>query len=336
MNTLSRLAPLVLVSLLVSSASAAEFHLRKEIPIGGDGAWDYLSVDAASRKLYLAQSTRVVVVDLENEMVAGEISGTVGVHGFALAPELGRGWASDGKASSVSVVELSTLKTLARVATGENPDAIAYDPGKKEVFAFNGKGRSATVIDAESSKVVATIGLPGKPEFAAVDSASHRVYVNIEDLNQVLALDTENRKIVGVWKLGGCDSPTGLAIDLEHHHLFAGCGNGQLVLLDAASGKVLSSVPIDKGVDATAFDPGTGLVFASCGAGSVTIARESDPGQLTLVQKLETEKGAKTMALDTKSHRIYLPIAKYGKPEKGAKRPPIVPGSIKLRIYEQG
>ncbi len=322
------------------SGGDASYRLVKEIAIGGEGGWDYLSIDASARRLYVSHGSRIVVVDLDQQTIVGEIPDTPGVHGFALAPDLQRGFSSNGKESKASVVDLKTLKTLVKVPTGENPDAILYEPGRREVYAFNGRGQSATVIGADSNNVVATIPLPGKPEFAAADPEAGRVYCNIEDKNEVVAIDTATHQVVNTWPTAPGDEPAGLAIDLAHHRLFVGCHNKLMVMLDSTNGQVLATTPIGEGVDANAFDPGTGLIFSSCGEGTVTVVREQAPAKLSVVQTLATERSARTMALDPKTHRIYLPSARFeAQPEAVAgaprQRPKMIPGSMKILVYGQ-
>jgi len=314
------------------------YRLLKEIPVGGDGGWDYLSVNVAARRLYVPHGSAVVVIDLDKETVSGEITDTPGVHGFASSPELGRGFASNGRENKVSIVDLHTLQTLAKVDTGANPDAILYEPAQREVYAFNGRGQSATVFEAESGKIVATIRLPGKPEFAVTDPAAGRVYCNIEDKNVVLVIDTRTHQVVDTWPIAPGVEATGMAIDLAHHRLFLGCHNKVMVMMDSADGKVIATVPIGGGVDANAFDAGTRLVFSSNGDGTVTIAQEEPPDKLTVVQRLVTEPGARTMALDPQTHKIYLAAAKFESgpaPAAGGPRQrlPMVSGSFRILVY---
>ena len=314
------------------------YRLVHEIPAGGEGGWDYLSIDASARRLYVPHGGLIVVVDLDQAAVAGEIADTPGVHGFALAPELHRGFSSNGREAKVSVVDLKALQTLVKVPTGENPDAILYEPGRREVYSFNGRGNSATVFETASNTVTATIALPGKPEFGAADPEAGRVYVNIEDANEVVALNTRTHQIVGTWPTAPGEEPAGMALDVARHRLFIGCHNRLLVMMDSTNGKVLATAPIGQGVDANVFDPGTRLVFSSCGDGSVTVAREDRPETLTVVQTLATERGARTMTLDPQTHRIYLPSARFEpqpEPAPGAPRtrPKIIPGSFKILVY---
>lgn len=301
------------------------YRLLKEIAVGGEGGWDYLSVDEAARRLYVTHATKVMAIDLNKDEVAGEVADTPGVHGFAIAPQLGRGFSSNGRESKASIVDLKSLKTLSKVDTGENPDAILFEPGQKEVYTFNGRGHSATVFEATSGKVVATIPLSGKPEFAVADSKAKRVYCNIEDKNEVVVIDTQTHQVVNNWPIAPGQEATGMAIDLAHHRLFIGCHNKFMVMMDSANGKVIASVPIGQGVDACAFDPATQLAFSSCGDGTVTIAHEDSPDKLTVVQTLTTERGARTMTLDPKTHRIYLASVNRA-----------VAGSFKVLVYEMG
>jgi DNA-binding beta-propeller fold protein YncE len=328
--------------LLTANAVAAEvgvsYHFLKAIPIGGEGGWDYLSVDPAAPRLYVTHASKVVVIDLDKEEVVGEITDTPGVHGFAIAPDLQRGFASNGQESKASIVELKTLKTLSKVPTGANPDAILYEPGQREVYTFNGRGNSATVFEAGTGKVVATIPLSGKPEFATTDTKAGRVYCNIEDKSEVAVIDTKTHQVVNTWPIAPGEEASGMAIDVANHRLFLGCGNKLMVMMDNTNGKVIATVPIGQGVDANAFDPGTKLAFSSNGEGNVTIAKEEAPGELKVIQTLATERGARTMTLDPKTHRIYLAGAKFEatpEPTPGAprQRPKIIPGSFKVLVY---
>ena len=280
----------------------------------------------------------MVVIDLDKDELVGEIPDTPGVHGFAPVPEFQRGFSSNGQENKASMVDLKTLKTLSKVDTGQNPDVILYEPGQREVYAFNGRGNSVTIIEAKSGKVVATITLPGKPEFAAADPKAGRVYCNIEDKSAVIAIDTKTHEIVNTWPIAPGEEASGLAIDLIHHRLFLGCGNKLMVMMDSTNGKVVGTVPSGDRIDGAAFDPGLQLAFTSNGDGTVTIAHEDSPNKLTVVQILATERGARTMALDPKTHRIYLPSAKYEPqpppaPGAGRQRPKIIPGSFKVLVY---
>ena len=317
------------------TAASGPYHFLKEIPVGGEGGWDYLSIDEGARRLYVSHATKVMVIDIDKGEVAGEIADTPGVHGIALAPELNRAFVSNGREAKASVVDTKTLKTVMKVATGENPDAILFEPGQKEVYTFNGRSRNATVFEAESGKVVATIALSGKPEFAQADPKVNRVYCNIENKSEVAAIDTKTHQVVNTWPIAPGEEASGMAFDAANHRLFLGCGNKKMVMMDSTNGKVVATVTIGDGVDANAFDPGTQFAFSSNGDGTVTIAHEDSPDKLTVVQNLATEKGARTMTLDPKTHNIYLASAKYEPLPEGAgrQRPKMIPGSFKILVY---
>ena len=323
-----------------AAPAAAEGHYRQrtEIRVGGEGGWDYLSVDAVSRRLYVSHSSKTIVIDLDKETVIGEIAPTPGVHGIALALDLKRGFVSNGQESTASIVDLETLQVVGKVTTGANPDAILYEPIHKEVYAFNGRGRSATVFDAKTGEVRATIPLPGKPEFAVFDEKAGRIYNNIEDTNQVVAIDTTKRAVVASWPIAPGEEASGLALDPGNHRLFLGCSNKLMLMMDATSGKVLATVPIGAGVDANAFDPGTGLAFASSSDGTLTVARPEGADKMSLVQTISTPARSRTMTLDPTTHRLYVASAEFLPPTPGAdgkpQRPQVVPGSFKVVVYE--
>jgi YVTN family beta-propeller protein len=314
------------------------YKFLNEIPIGGEGGWDILTIDSAASRLYLSHATKVVVVDLNKNNVVGEIGDTPGVHGFVAVPELQRGFSSNGKESKSSVVDLATLKTLSKIDTGESPDALVYDSKHGEVYIFNHRGNSVTVIDAKQVKVITTIPLGGGPEFAVVDQAAGRVYCNIEDKSEVAVIDVAKHEVVARWPIAPGEEASGIALDAAHHRLFATCHNKMMVMLDTETGKVVGTVPIGAGVDGCAFDDSSQLVFASCGEGTTTISKEETPEKLAVVQTLKTERGARTMAIDPKTHRIYLPTAQFQpppSPSPGASpaRPTIVPNTLKLLVY---
>src|SRR5437867_487741 len=264
------------------------YKFLNEIPIGGEGGWDILTIDSAASRLYLSHATKVVVVDLITDTVAGEIADTPGVHGFVAIPEVQRGFSSNGKESKSSVVDLTTLKTTSKIDTGPNPDAVVYEPRHGEVYVFNHTGNSVTVINAKAATVSATIPLGGNPEFAAVDENAGRVYCNIEDKSEVAVIDANKHEVVAHWSLAPGEGPSGIALDATHHRLFSGCHNKMMVMLDTESGKVADTVPIGAGVDGCAFDDATQLVFASCGDGTATIAKEKAPNKLTVLQIVKT------------------------------------------------
>lgn len=319
-------------------AAEEPYKLSNTIPVGSEGGWDYLSVDSAARRLYVSHASKVVVVDLDKESVVGEVAPTPGVHGIAVAPELGKAFVSDGQESKVAIVDLKTLQITSKVDTGANPDCILFEPQHKEVYAFNGRGKSATVLDAATGTVVATIPLPGKPEFAVVDMKAGRIYNNIEDASQVAVIDTATHKVVNTWPITPGEEASGMAIDLANHRLFIGCSNNLMVMMDSTSGKVLSTLPIGSGVDANAFDPGTGLAFASSSDGTLTVASVQG-GKLSLVQKLATPARARTMTLDPKTHKLYVAAADFRPgatgPDGKPGRPQMVAESFRVMVYSR-
>jgi YVTN family beta-propeller protein len=342
MGNLHRLV-VVLLSLGSAVGAAAQtgpagYHLARSIIIGGQGGWDCLTADAAAHRLYVSHATRVEVVDSERDAVVGEIADTPGVHGIALAPDLGRGFTSNGRAGTVTVFDPKTLGVIATVkVTGENPDAIAYDPVTHRVFTFNGHSANATAIDGATAKVVGTIPLGGKPEFAVADGKG-RMYVNLEDTSAIVAFDARTFKIEGRWPLAPCEEPTGLAIDRVHRRLFAGCHNKLMAVVDADSGHVIATLGIGGGVDGVAFDPETGLAFSSNGDGTLTVAHEDSANAFRLEGTVMTKRGARTLALDQTTHRIYLSTAEFGPPPEpgtGHRRPPIVPGTFEVLVVER-
>jgi DNA-binding beta-propeller fold protein YncE len=295
----------LVVCVLMARAADPQYKKLKEIPIGGGGGWDYLSVDSTNHRLYVSHGTKVVVIDLDQDKVTGNILDTPGVHGFVAVPELKRGFSTNGQENKSSIVDLETLKTLSKVTTGGNPDAVLYDPGTSEIYTFNGRGNSATAFDAKTGNVVAAeIPLSGKPETGVVDSEAGRVYVNIENKNEVAVIDTKTHKVVANWPIAPGKAATGMAFVKDLHRLVIGCD--KMILMDSTNGKVVATLDCGSGVDASAYDPETKLAFVSAGgSGTVTVAKvEAD--KLTLVQTLTTERGARTMTVDSRTHKIYL------------------------------
>jgi DNA-binding beta-propeller fold protein YncE len=300
----------VVLFLVTSTAQAGSgYHLINKIPVGGEGGWDYLTVDSAAHRLYVSRGTHVMVIDIATGKVIGDIPDTPGVHGIALAPELNRGFISNGRANTAFIFDIRTLQEVGQVKTGENPDAILYEPAYQRVFTFNGKSKDATAFDAASGKVLGTIALGGKPEFATTDNKG-RIFVNIEDTNEVVELDSKKLAIEKRYSLSPCTEPTGMAIDSEHRRIYSGCRNKIMDVLDVVSGKVVAAVPIGEGVDGNAYDADAGLAFSANGEGTLTVVREMSPGRFD-VETVPTQRGARTMALDTKSHKIYLPTADF-------------------------
>jgi DNA-binding beta-propeller fold protein YncE len=327
------------VSLLTAWAMAGDsgFHLLKTYKVGGDGGWDYLRLDSASRHLYISRGTHVLVIDADSGDAVGEIPDTAGVHGIALASELGRGFTSNGREGTVTIFDLNTLKPITKVSVGENPDAIVYDPITKRVFTFNGRSHDSTAIDAVKGTVVGTIKLDGKPEFAVSDQ-SGEIFANIEDKSELVAINPAKLEVKSEWPLAPCESPSGLAIDRKNRRLFAGCDNKLMAVVDADNGKVLSTLPIGRGVDAARFDPETGLAFASCGEGVLTVIREESPDKFSVLENVPTQAGARTMALDEKTHNVFLVTAQFGPApaptaDQPHPRPPILPSSFVVLVF---
>ncbi len=314
-NFVSRLLPLLTLFTAVAAlaASGPGYKVVKTYKIGGEGGWDYMTTDASARRLYISRSSHVMVLDLDSGKQIGDIADTPGVHGIALAPELGRGFTSNGREGTVSIFDMKTLATSGKVKAGENPDAILYDPATKRVFTFNGRSHDSTAIDAEKGTVVGTIKLDGKPEFAASDGRGE-IFVNIEDKSELTAIDANKLEVKTTWPLAPCEEPSGLSMDTKHRRLFVGCDNKMMAVVDADSGKVLATPAIGDGVDATRFDEGTGLAFASCGEGVLTIIKEESPDKFAVAETVPTQKGARTMALDRKTHTVYTVTADFGPP----------------------
>jgi len=314
---MKRLSPVrcLLIVLLTTFAMAADsgYHLINTYNLGGEGGWDYLNLDSSARRLYISRATHVIVMDADSGKVVGDIPDTPGVHGIALAPELGRGFISNGREGTVTIFDIQSVKLITKIKAGENPDAILYDPASKRVFAFNGRSHDATAIDAASGNVAGTIKLEGKPEFAVSD-AKGEIFVNIEDKSQIDAIDPNKLEVKSTWPVAPCEEPSGLAIDRKHRRLFAGCDNKMMAVVDADSGKVIATPAIGDGVDANAFDPETGLAFASCGEGLLTVVHEDSPDKFTVLGNVPTQLGARTMALDEKTHNVYVVTAKFGPP----------------------
>ena len=313
---------------------ASGYHLSKTLNIGGDEGWDYLLVDSDARRVYVSHGSRVVVIDADTYATVGEISDTQGVHGIAVAPDLGRGFTSNGRANSVSVFDLKTLKTTATIKTGKNPDAILYEPTTKRLFTFNGGSSDATAINAADGTVLATIPLGGKPEFAVADGKGG-VYLNIEDTSELVHLDAQNMKVLHRWPQAPCKEASGLAMDVKNRRLFAGCDNKMMAVIDADSGKVIASPAIGEGVDANAFDPGTSYAFASNGEGTLTVVHEDSADKFSVVDNVATKKSARTMGLDLKTHKIFLPAAEFNVPAAGERRGKMKAGTFVVLVLEK-
>lgn len=306
-------------------------RLLSTLPLGGAGGWDYLSFDAAHRHLFVSRGDRVLVIDVDQHKQIGTIADTAGVHGIALAPDLQRGFTSNGKNATVTEFDLATLQTVATITgTGLNPDAILYDEPSHHVFTFNGKGRSASVIDPAKGAVIASIALPGKPEFAVSDAAGH-VYVNIEDKSELVELDSANNRLLRVWPLPSCESPSGLAIDIRHQRLFSVCDNRVMAITAAGDGHHVASVPIGDGPDAVVFDAAEAMIYSSNGqSGTLTAVHEDSPDHYRVTATIPTQVSARTEVLDPKLHRLYLSAARLGTTRQPNGRPTVEPDSFSI------
>jgi YVTN family beta-propeller protein len=307
------------------------YHILKTLPVGGDEGWDYVAVDSDARRVYLSHGTHVVVLDADSGAVVGDIPDTQGVHGIALAPDLGRGFTSNGRANTVTIFDLKTLKTIATVKVGTNPDAIVYDPAIKRVFTMNGRSQDATAINATDGTVVGTIPFGGKPEFVVVDGKGS-MFVNLEDKSQIVQFDPQKLTVSNHWPLAPCEEPSGLAIDRKTRRLYAGCGNKMVGVVNADTGQIVATPAIGDGVDANAFDPASNFVFSSNGEGTLTIIHEDSPDKYTVVENVPTKKSARTMGLDLKTHNVFLPAAEFDAPAAGERRGKMKPGSFVVLV----
>ncbi|MEA2205732.1 MAG: hypothetical protein QOE77_2508 [Blastocatellia bacterium] len=349
MQKLAQLVSIVFLCLLCQSAFSNNatlraggppgYHVTKKTVLGGEGGWDYLTVDSKARRVYISHGTHVVVVDADTGTVVGDIPRTNGVHGIAIVTDAGTGFTSNGRENAVTVFDLKTLKALANVPVGRNPDAIIYDPFSKRVFAFNGASHDTTAIDVKTNSVVGTIALGGKPEFAVSDERGH-IYVNIEDKNEIVQFDPMKLTVNHHWSLAPAEEPSGLALDRKHRRLFAVCANKLMAVVNADNGKLITTLPIGAGTDAAAFDPETGLAFSSNGEGTLTVVHEDSPEKFTVVENVPTQARARTMALDLKTHQLFLVTAEFGTApaataQQPRPRPPMMPGTFTLLVLSR-
>jgi YVTN family beta-propeller protein len=319
--------------------AATSYKVVKSIPLGGNGGWDYLTADSENRRLYVSHGTEVDVLNLNTGSILGKIPNTNGVHGIAIADDLHRGFISDGRDNQVTIFNLKTLSVISTVKAGTNPDGILYDPFSQRVFAFNGRSNDMTAIDAKTGKVLGTLPLGGKPEFPVTD-AQGNVYVNIEDKSEIVHLDPNTLTVKNRWPVAPCESPSGLAIDAKNQRLFPVCDNKMMAVIDAGTGKVVTTVPIGEGPDAAGFDPDKKLVFSSNGEGTLTVVSQATPNKYAVAQTVKTERGARTMALDLKTHKLYLADAEFGpapapSADNPRPRPKILPGTFKLLVVSE-
>jgi YVTN family beta-propeller protein len=325
-------------ALIAEGAAAPNMEVLQRWKLGGDGGWDYLTMDSANKQLFISRGTRVDVVSVESGKLIGSIPDTQGVHGIALAPALKRGFTSNGRANTVTVFDLDTLKVIQEAkVSGRNPDAILYEPSGKHVFTFNGASKDVTVLDATSLAVLATIPVPDKPEFAAQDGRG-QIFVNIEsDPGQMVVIDTSTLKVKSTWPLPGCNSPSGLAIDRAHRRLFSVCDGKVMAVTDAVSGKQAALVPIGEHPDAAGYDEKRGTVFSSNGEGTLSVVQQDSPDRYSVIQTVPTQRGARTMALDEATGKVYLVTADFGAApaataEQPHPRPALIPDSFVLLV----
>ncbi len=298
-------------------ARAAELRVLNTFEVGGSGGWDYPTVDPAAHRLYIARGTRIMVLDAERGTLLGEVADLQGAHGVALVPDRNLGFATSGRENAIAVFDLTTLKVLRKIKSGQNPDAILYDPASQKIFAFCGRSGDATILDpAKLDQAPVSLPLGGKLEAGVADGVGH-VYVNDESKSEIIAVDSKQLKVLAHWSLAPAERPTGLALDSQHHRLFSGCGNKNMAILDSDTGKLLARVPIGSGVDGVAFDPQLGALSANGRDGTLSVVREGPAGEFKVVQTLKTFISARTITNDLKTHQAFLPATVPG--ENGAK-----------------
>jgi DNA-binding beta-propeller fold protein YncE len=293
------------------AVSSENYHIIKKIRVPGTGSWDYVTVDEGARRLYVSHGSQVDVLDVDSGAIVGKIPNTLGVHGIAIAPDFGRGFTSNGQASTVTIFDLKTLKRAGEVKTGKGPDAIIYDPATHRVFAFNGEGNSTTAINAANGKVDGTIDIGGGPEFAAADGEGH-IFANLEDASKLVEVDSQNLRLLNSWPLAPCARPSSMAMDRPNKRLFIGCRSHVMAVVNSETGQVITTLPIGDHVDATAFDPETRMIFNSNGDGTISVIHQDSPDKYSAIETVKTVPRAKTMALDPKTHNLFLSTSEAG------------------------
>jgi YVTN family beta-propeller protein len=328
---------IILMVIMINSAmvfAQPDYKIARKISVEGDGFWDYISVDEINGHIFVSHGTVAQAIDIKTGKLIGTIPDTKGIHGIAIANDLNKGFTSNGRDSSVTVFDLKTFKVITTIkGTGANPDAILYDAFSKKVFTFNGRSSDATVIDAVNNKVVATIPLDGKPEFSATDGKG-TIFVNIEDKSNINVISTKDLKVIRHWPIAPGEEPSGLALDNETHRLFSVCGNKLMIITDAESGKVITTVPIGDRCDGVAFDPGTKRAFSSNGEGTITVVQEVDANTFKLLGTVTAQPGARTITVNKTTHHLYLPTAEFDKPVEGQKRPALKSGTFVILDIE--
>ncbi len=317
------------------NAQTSGFQLIKKTIVGGEGGWDYLTVDSENRRLYVSHSTKVEVLNIDTHEKVGEIANLQGVHGIAIVPKKGRGITTNGRTNTATIFDLNSLAPIAEVPTGKNPDALLYDNFSNRVYIFNHSGGDATVVDIATGKVTGTVVLGGEAVEAGVSDENGTIFVNLEDINEIVSIDTKSLTVKTRWKIAPGEEPTGLALDRETHRLFTVCHNEWMMILDSDNGKVVAQVPIGKRVDGVVFDPSTKLAISSNGEGSISIVKEISANEFKLVETVKTEVGARTITMDHKTHHVFVSSAQYGTApaattENPRPRPPVLPGTFMI------
>lgn len=330
---------MLLLSLCAAPLSAQSYEITHNYNVGGDGGWDYLIPDAPNHRLFIARQDRVMVVDMNNGNLIAHVTGIKGAHGVALAPNTGHGFATSGNDSSVVMFDLKTYKTLGRIPAGDDADAIIYDPSSGRVFSFNGDANSTTAIDPKKGTLITNIPLGGKPEYGQ-SARNGKIYVNLVDSSQIVEIDAKTLAVTRRWSTEPCKNPVSMAIDTRHQRLFSGCRSGVMAVSDYKNGKVITTVPIGRGVDGAGFDPVKRDVYTSNGEGTLTVIHQDSPDSYHVVENVQTALGARNMGLDPASHRIYVIAARYGPaPAESTatnprRRPPVIPGSFFVLVVE--
>ena len=329
---------MIFTAMIICSLSLhaqSNYKIVNKIHVEGDGGWDYINVDEANSRIFVSHSTVAQAIDIKTGKVAGTIPDTKGIHGIAIAADLNKGFTSNGRDSSITVFNLKTLELITKVkVTGRNPDAILYDPFSQRVFTFNGGSSNSTVIDAKENKVVATIPLEGKPEFSATDGKG-KIYVNIEDKSLLDQINATTLKVEHSWSIAPGEEPSGLALDNQNHRLFSVCGNKLMVVTDAETGKIITTLPIGDRCDGVTFDPDKKRAYSSNGEGTITVVQEENSNSFKVLETIPTQLGARTITIDKTTHHLYLPTAEYESTPSGTnRRPPIKPNSFVILDIE--
>jgi DNA-binding beta-propeller fold protein YncE len=331
---LNRIALVITVSSLMPLLAQSSYKVTHTYMLGGDGGWDYVVPDPPSHRLYIARQNRVMVVDEDSGKLIGEVTGVNGAHGTAIAEAAGHGFATEGNGKSVLMFDLKTFKSLGRVPAAEDADAIIYDKASNRVFTLNGDAHSSTVIDAKAGTLVTNIDLGGKPEYAA-SAGDGKLYANLTDTHEIVQIDTKKATVDRRWSTAPCKNPVAMAIDTAHHRLFGGCRSGVMAISDYQAGKLVTTVPIGKGVDGAGYDPGSGDAFASNADGTLTVIHQDSPDAYHVAQTIETPQGSRNMGVDPTNHRVFVVSAKFGPTPPGGRRGPVLPGSFALMVIER-